>query len=112
MDYTYIFDLAEHAAELAKEGHPTEHVQGRAIYTDEHVKVLAFPFEAGQSLEEHTAPHPAILHFFEGEAEVTLGGEAMQARARTWIHMAPDLAHSIHARTRTLMLLLILRSVP
>ncbi|HLT47275.1 MAG TPA: cupin domain-containing protein [Rubricoccaceae bacterium] len=112
MNYTYIPDLAERIAELTKQGHPTEHVQGRALYTDDHVKLLAFPFEAGQALEEHTAPHPAMLHFLEGEADVTLGGEAVEARAGTWIHMAPDLPHSIRARTPVLMLLLILRAVP
>lgn len=112
MEYTYIFDVAEHVTELAKEGHPTAHIQGRAIYTDDHVKVLAFPFEAGQTLEEHTAPHPAMLHFVEGEARVTLGGDAMDARAGTWIQMPPDLPHSIHARTDVVMLLLILRNVP
>lgn len=73
MDFTYIHDLAAHAVELTKAGHPTEHVQGRALYTDEHVKLLAFPFEAGQALEEHTAPHPIMLHFIEGEADVTMG---------------------------------------
>lgn len=111
MEYTYIFDLAAHVAELAKAGHPTEHIQGRAVYTDDHVKALAFPFKAGQRLEEHTAPHPAMLHFLEGEAELTLGDDVQEARAGTWIHMPPNLPHSIHARTPVVMLLLILRAV-
>ena len=111
MDYTYIPDLAERAHELTSEGHPTKHIRGRALYTDEHVKVLAFPFEAGQTLEEHTTPHPAMLHFIEGEADVTLGDDAREARAGTWIHMPPRLPHSIHARTPALMLLLVLRAV-
>lgn len=109
MDYTYIFDLSVRIAELAKEGHPTEHIRGRAVYTDENVKALVFPFEAGQTLHEHTAPHPAILHFIEGEADVTLGTDQKKARAGTWIHMAAELPHSIHAHTKTVMLLLILR---
>lgn len=111
MDYTYIRDLAERVAELKAQGHATKHIQGRALYTDEHVKVLAFPFEEGQTLEEHTAPHPAMLHFIEGEADVTLGDDAKEAQAGTWIHMPPRLPHSIHAKTSTLMLLLVLRAV-
>lgn len=111
MDYSLIPDLARHVAELAESGHPTDHVQGRAIYTDDHVKVLAFPFEAGQSLDEHTAPHPAILHFLDGEADVTLGGDAVDAHAGAWVHLAPNVPHSIRARTSVLMLLLIFRSV-
>ena len=111
MDYTLIPDLARRVAELAEAGHPTEHVQGRALYTDDHVKVLAFPFEAGQSLDEHTAPHPAILHFLDGEAAVRLGEDAVEAHAGAWVHLAPNVPHSIHARTPVLMLLLILRAV-
>jgi len=110
MEYTLIADLAARAAELAEAGHPTKHVQGRSVFTDDHLKVLAFPFEPGQSLDEHTAPHPAILHFLEGEADVTIGEEAVDARAGTWVHMAPNLPHSIRARTPVLMLLLILRT--
>ena len=112
MDYTYIEDLAAHVAELAKEGHPTEHIQGRAVYVDDHMKVLAFPFEAGQTLEEHTAPHPIMLHFLEGEADVTLGDDRRAARAGTWVHLPPHLPHSIHAHTPVVMLLLVFRNVP
>lgn len=112
MDYTYIADLAERARELAKEGYSTDHVRGRALFTDEHLKVIAFPFEAGQALDEHTAPYPAILHFVEGEAMVTLGDDRREARAGTWIHLPPELPHSIHAQTDVMMLLVILRPEP
>lgn len=111
MEYTFIQDLVDRASELTQEGHPTEHVQGRAVFTDEHMKVLAFPFEEGQNLAEHDSPHPAVLHFIEGEADVTLGDDSKIAHAGTWIHLPPRLPHSIRARTSTLMLLIILRSV-
>ncbi len=111
MDYTCIPDLEAHVDRVvAQARRPTEHVQGRALYTDDHVKVLAFPFEAGQALDEHTAPHPAALHFLRGEADVTLGPDAVDARAGTWIHMPPGLPHSIRARTDTVMLLLVFLS--
>lgn len=110
MEYTFIPDLAARTAELAEAGYATKHIQGRALFTDDHIKVLAFPLEAGQLFDEHTAPHPAILHFVEGEAEVTIGPDSVQARAGSWIHMAPDVPHSIRARTNVLMLLLIMRS--
>lgn len=111
MEYTFIPDLAARVAELAAQApHPTDHVQGRALYTDDYVKVLAFPFEPGQALEEHTAPHPAALHFLSGEADVTLGPDAVEARAGTWVHMPPRLPHSIRARTPVMMLLLIFKS--
>lgn len=111
MNYTYIPDIAARVSELtAQAPHPTDHVQGRALYTDDYVKVLAFPLKAGQALEKHTAPHPAALHFLSGEADVTLGSDAVEAREGTWIHMPPHLPHSIHARTPVMMLLLIFKS--
>ena len=112
MDYAFIPDLARRATELAQAGPPTEHVAGRALFTDDHVKVLAFPFEAGQSLAEHTSPHPAILHVLEGEAWITLGDDTVEARPGSWVHMDAGLRHGIHAQTRFLMLLLVFRSEP
>lgn len=109
MSYTVIPDLTARVEELVAEGHATKHIQGRALFTDEHVKMLAFPLAAGQTFEEHTAPHPAMLHFLEGEADVTLGDDAVEAQAGTWIHMPPELPHSIHAKTPVLMVLLVLR---
>lgn len=106
--YTYILDIAHHVRKLVAEApHPTDHVQGRAFHTDERVKVLAFPFKAGQALTEHTAPHPAVLHFISGEAHVTVGSDALEGRAGTWIHMQPEVPHSIHAQTDCLMLLMV-----
>lgn len=109
--YTFIPDLAKRVAELAEAGRPSDHVQGRAVFTDEHIKAITFPFEAGQALAEHTAPHPVVLHFVSGEADVTLGDDAVEARAGSWVHLPPNVPHSIRARTPTVMLLLVLRSV-
>ena len=96
--------------DLVADAPATEPIQGRALFTDDHVKMLAFPLKAGQTFEEHTAPHPAMLHFLEGEADVTLGGDTVEAQAGTWIHMPPELPHSIHAKTPFLMVLLGLRN--
>ena len=107
MDYTYVSNIAEHAAELAKTGRPTGHVRGRAIHTDARLKALIFPFEPGQALEEHTAPHPIVLQFLEGEAVVTVGSDVREAGPGTWIHLPAHLPHSIQARTAVVMQLLV-----
>jgi quercetin dioxygenase-like cupin family protein len=49
------------------------------------------------------------MHFLSGEAEVTLGDERVSAKADTWIHMQPNLKHSIRASTAVSMLLLLLK---
>lgn len=52
---------------------------------------------------------PAIMHFVQGEARVTLGNDTIDAQPNTWVHMPAHLPHSIHARTPVIMLLLLLR---
>ncbi len=89
---------------------PTDGTISRTIYQDEQVKAVLFGFAAGQELSEHTAATGAILHFVQGAARVTLGGEEIDARPNTWVHMPPKLPHRIVAETPVVMLLLLLKA--
>ncbi len=91
---------------------PPDSILSRTIHDDDQVKAVLFGFAAGQSLSEHTASVPAILHFLQGEADLTLGGETSSAQPGTWVHMPARLAHSITARTPVVMLLLMLKKGP
>ena len=74
-----------------------------------HFAMVLFGFAPGQSLSEHTASKPAILYFVEGEAALTLGDEEQTAGAGSFVHMAANLPHSVLAKTRVVMLLLLLK---
>ncbi|MEO2032766.1 MAG: hypothetical protein ABGZ35_11840 [Planctomycetaceae bacterium] len=50
-----------------------------------------------------------ILHLIQGEATVTLGDDAVEAQAGTWIHMPANLQHSVQTKTPVVMLLLLLK---
>jgi quercetin dioxygenase-like cupin family protein len=102
--YTYYLDLADELPEI-----PADSILSRTLYEDEQVKVTLFRFAADQALTEHTASHPAVLYFVDGEAELVLGRDAKEARAGTWVHMTPRLPHSVHARTPVTLLLLLLK---
>ena len=102
--YTYIADLAKQV------DIPVDGILSLTLYTDEQVKVVLFGFGAGQELSEHTASMPAILHIVQGEARLTLGDDSVEARAGAWVHMPPQLQHSIYAKTPVVMLLLLLKS--
>ena len=84
-------------------------IVSRTFYADEHVKVILFGFAAGQELSEHTASKPAMLHFLQGEARLTLGDQQMEAGPGRWVHMQPNLPHSIFAETPVVMLLYLLQ---
>lgn len=98
--YTYYADLLETLPDI-----PEHSIVSRSIHRDEHVDVTLFGFAPGEVLSEHTSARPALLHFLAGEADLTLGADAMTARAGTWVHMTPRLPHAIVARTAVYMLL-------
>lgn len=99
MNYTLIPDLT------AEVQIPENGILSRTLYNDDHVKVLVFGFATGQELSAHTAPMAASLYFHQGEAQLTLGGDVTEAKAGTWVHMAPQLTHGILARTPVIMML-------
>lgn len=87
---------------------PPESILSRTFYQDSQIRAILFSFAQGQELSQHTASVPAILHFLEGEAKVTLGEQEMQAQPGSWFHMTAELPHSIYATSPVKMLLLML----
>jgi quercetin dioxygenase-like cupin family protein len=101
--YAYFADL------VAEVEPPSNGTLSRTLHQDDGLKVVLFGFSAGQELSEHTAATPAIMHFLDGEAKVTLGSDEVAAKPGTWIHMPPHLPHSIRANTPVRLLLLLLK---
>ncbi len=97
--YHFIQSLDEMAGAI-----PSDSILSRTFFNGEN-KAILFAFAAGQELSEHTASRPAILHFLQGEARLTLGGDEFSAQAGTWVHMPAQMAHSIYANTPVVMLL-------
>lgn len=102
--YTHIANLIEQVPDI-----PADSIVSRTVYSDDRLKTILFGFAPGQELSEHTSAQTAILHFVQGEAELTLGEDTMTAQAGTWVHMPPHLPHSITAKTTVLMLLMMFK---
>jgi quercetin dioxygenase-like cupin family protein len=99
-----------HISDLAKETQPPDKgILSRTFYNDDRLKVVLFGFALSEELSEHTASMPAILHFLQGEAKLTLGDETLEAKPGTWVHMPSGLKHSIKASTPVVMLLLLMK---
>ena len=99
-----------HFSDLAKEVQPPDKGSlSRTLFNDDRLKAVAFGFAQGEELSEHTASMPAVLHFLQGEAKLTLGDDTLEARPGTWVHMPAGLRHSIQAKTPVVMLLLLLK---
>ena len=103
--YIHFESLADSVAEI-----PPDSIVSRTLYTTDEVKVIVFGFAPGQELSEHTAATPAIMHFLAGEADISLGPDAITATPGTWVHMPPQLPHSIRAKTPVTMLLTLVKS--
>ncbi|MBI5529014.1 MAG: cupin domain-containing protein [Deltaproteobacteria bacterium] len=71
--------------------------------------ITLFAFDKGQGLSEHTAPFDAFVQVLDGEAEITIGGEAVPARAGETVLMPANVPHALDARTRFKMLLSMIR---
>lgn len=99
--YTLLPNLLTEIPEIPQDG-----ILSRTVFKSPSLKAVLFAFDAGQELSKHTSTHAAILQIIQGEASITLGEDAYQAQAHTWIHMPPHLPHSVFAHTQTIMLLL------
>jgi quercetin dioxygenase-like cupin family protein len=99
-----------HFSDLAKEVQPPDKgILSRTLYSDDRLKAVLFGFAQGEELSEHTASMPAVLHFLQGEAKLTLGDDTLEARPGTWVHMPAGLRHSIQAKSPVVMLLMLLK---
>jgi len=105
MPDNYFF--TENVAELVQEI-PADSIVSRTFYEPERLKAILFGFAPGQELSEHTSARSAILHFFTGEAELTLGEESISVQSGAFTYMSPHLAHSIVAQAEVIMLLVLL----
>jgi quercetin dioxygenase-like cupin family protein len=99
-----------HFSDLATESQPPEKgILSRTLFSDDRLKAVLFSFAQGEELSEHTASMPAVLHFLQGDARLTLGDDTLEARPGTWVHMVKGLRHNIQAKTSMVMLLLLLK---
>jgi quercetin dioxygenase-like cupin family protein len=88
---------------------PAKGILSRTLLNDDHVRIVLFGFAPGEELSEHTAAVPAIIHLLEGEANVRLGDEHIDARAGFLAHMPARLAHGLVAKTKVTMLLTMIK---
>ena len=106
MDYIFLANLQQEFA-LPEKG-----ILSRVLQKDEFVNVTLFGFSAGEELSGHSAPTPAVLYFLEGEAEVKLGEDTVQAQAGSFAYMPPMLHHGISAKSPLRMLLVQMKTPP
>lgn len=102
-EYTYFDDLSGLTGEVQPDS-----ILSRTLLRNEHVNMVLFNFDKGQTLSPHTATQPAMIQVISGEATITLGEDVKQAKPGAWMFMPTHLVHGIVAETPLVMLLLLL----
>ena len=72
--------------------------------------ITLFAFDAGQGLSEHTAPYDAVVQIVDGEAEITIGVNAIRASEGNMVVMPANIPHALQAIKRFKMLLTMIRA--
>lgn len=90
---------------------PEKGILSQVLKKDNNVNVTLFGFSTGEELSSHSAPTSAILYFLEGEAEVQLGDDKLNAQTGSFVYMPPMLPHGILAKTPVKMLLVQMKHV-
>lgn len=105
MDYTFLPDVG---AEVEV---PSDGTLSRVLHRDDRLRLVAFAFDTGQELTEHTASVPAVVQVVSGRIEMTLAGDTVTMEPGAWLRMDAHLAHSLVALEPTVLILTMLPKV-
>lgn len=68
-----------------------------------------FAFDKGEGLSTHTAAGDAFVQVLDGEALITIGGKDVTVKAGEVVVMPANVPHSLQARERFKMLLVVVK---
>ncbi len=68
-----------------------------------------FAFDKGEGLSSHTAAGDAFVQILDGEALITIGGKDVTVKAGEVVVMPANVPHSLQARERFKMLLVVVK---
>lgn len=82
----------------------------RALLDNDAVRVVAFAFDAGEQLTEHTASMPVVVQVVRGRLRFDLEGAEHVLAASDVVYLAPGAAHALVAEEASLVTLVMLRA--
>jgi len=88
----------------------TDSVVSRTLIENKAGTITLFAFDAGQGLSEHSAPFDAVVQVLDGETELTIGGEKVNATSGQMVVMPANVPHAVQARQKFKMLLTMLQA--
>jgi quercetin dioxygenase-like cupin family protein len=84
-------------------------IVSREIVSRKSGTMTVFAFAEGEGLSEHTAPFDAVVQMLDGEAEITIAGNPIKAKAGEMVIMPANKPHALKALTKFKMILTMIR---
>ena len=81
----------------------------RALVDNDAVRVVAFAFDTGEQLTEHTAAMPVVVQLLSGDLRFEVAGEGHLLTAGDCVYLAPGEVHALEALTPALVSLVMVR---
>jgi quercetin dioxygenase-like cupin family protein len=104
-------DLSAQVMRLADMvGYQDGSVVSRTLINQPAGTITLFAFDQGQELSEHTTPYAAMVNVLDGEATVTIAGQAYDLNEGDMIIMPANQPHAVKAIERFKMMLTMIRS--
>jgi quercetin dioxygenase-like cupin family protein len=82
----------------------------RSLVDNDRVRVVAFTFDTGEELTEHTAAMPVVVQLITGAMRFEVAGEAHHLAAGDCVYLPARQPHSLEALEPSLMTLVMVRS--
>ena len=90
-------------------GYQEGSIVSRTIIKKKTGSVTLFAFDKGQDLSEHTVPFDALVHIFDGEAEITIDSKPHHVKIGETIIMPANKPHSVKALKKFKMILTMIK---
>ena len=91
-------------------GYQDGSVVSREIISKKTGTVTIFAFDEGQGLSEHAAPFDALVHVFDGEAEISISGKPLRVKQGEMVIMPANQPHALKAIKKFKMMLTMMRA--
>lgn len=80
-------------------------IVSKTVTSSKDSSLTLFAFDAGQSIDSHSAPVNAVVQALEGEVEITISGEKFDLKEGDIILMPKGEPHALKAKTKFKMML-------
>ncbi len=89
---------------------PADGTLSRVLHKDDRIRLVAFGFDTGQELTEHSSASAVVVQVVEGRIQFDVGEASTELGPTSWIYLEPNEPHSLRALEPSIVLLTLIRT--